>query len=91
MNDTGTKWPSRFPRFLRTGCPCRRCGSIRFRSAVPERLDGLFALLSLQPVLCVNCGCRYYWSRKAGASDGDQSIQRIRFAEQTASTKGKLR
>lgn len=89
MSGADMKWPSRLPRFLGAGRCCRRCGSIRFRSAEPERLDFLLALLSLEPVRCANCGCRYYWFRRVAANDEKHPMQRITFAEQRVTTKGK--
>lgn len=90
MSIAGMTWPSRLPRILWMGRSCPRCSSVEFRSAERETLDGLFALLSLRPVRCVNCWRRYYWFRDAGASEEQQARQENEIAERAASTKGKL-
>lgn len=89
MSDAGLKSFFRLPRFLGAGCCCRRCSSIRFRSAEPERLDAVLALLTLESVRCVNCGCRYYWFRRTSANGGKHAVQRIKLAEQKTPAKGK--
>ncbi len=65
MNSARLSWPPVIPRFLAIKRRCPLCSSIEFKSAEPERLDGVFALFRLRAIRCVNCWRRYYSFAKA--------------------------
>ena len=65
MKTETLSWPPSIPRVLWRGRKCPLCRSFEFRQAEAVWLDGVFALLGLRAVRCVNCWRRYYSFAKA--------------------------